>query len=544
MRAFVVISRLLPFIVAFLRDRRRWIVVGGPPRRTLAQHQRRADALVDALAGLGPTFIKLGQVFASRADLLPGPYLAAMSRLTDQVPALPPGVAERVIEGELGEPLPDVFERFDAVPLAAASLGQVHRARYKGREVVVKVLRPGVEESVREDLDVAFRILNVLNVLFPYHGMRAMSAIVSEFAKRIGDEMDYREEAQNAESIRRSFEHEPRVVVPEVVTALIRRRVLVLEYIEGTRIDRLHERLAAGELELDDLMRLLAEVYLKMMLEDGFLHADPHPGNLLVDGVRRLVLLDFGMVVRVEPELRRQLVQTVIAAGRQDVDGVVNGFYALGILDPDVDRGTVLDAARQLMSLAQHEDSTPHSMQKVVEEVLQTFYEFPLTLPSDLVYFGRAAVLVEGVALRYDPNYNVVAVTRPVLARFAARMLGAATADAREKIADWGLEIGAAARRIRDVVRRMERDELRVRWNAQETAEFRRFLSQQVRRALLALFSFTCALLSGMIWMATRKLYVLLVGVTFSFGLFFVILVLPGHLFQNPLRFRRSWPER
>jgi predicted unusual protein kinase regulating ubiquinone biosynthesis (AarF/ABC1/UbiB family) len=544
MRAFVVISRLLPFILAFLRDRRRWIVLGAPARRTVAEHRQRADRLVETLAALGPTFVKLGQVFAARADLLPGPYLAAMSRLTDQVPALAPGVAEQVIESELGEPVTETFERFDAVPLAAASLGQVHRASYGGREVVVKVLRPGVEESVREDLDVAFRILNVLNILFPYHGMRAMSAIVNEFAKRIGDEMDYREEAQNADSMRRSFAGERRVVVPEVVAGLTRRRVLVLEYVEGTRIDRLHERIAAGDVRLDDLMRLLAEVYLKMMLEDGFLHADPHPGNLLIDPSGRLVLLDFGMVVRVEPELRLQLVQTVIAAGRQDVDGVVNGFYALGILDPDVDRGTVQDAARQLMSLAQREDQTPRSMQKVVEEVLQTFYEFPLTLPSDLVYFGRAAVLVEGVALRYDPNYNVVAVAQPVLTRFAARMLGAATADARARITDWGQELGAAARRLREVLRRVERDELRMRWNAQDAAEFRRFISQQVRRALLAFFSFTCALLSGMVWMTTRKLYVLLAGVALSFGLFFLILVLPGHLFQNPLRFRRTWPER
>jgi predicted unusual protein kinase regulating ubiquinone biosynthesis (AarF/ABC1/UbiB family) len=544
MRAFVVIFRLLPFILAFLRDRRRWIVLGAPARRTVAEHRQRADHLVATLAALGPTFVKLGQVFAARADLLPGPYLAAMSRLTDQVPALAPGVAEQVIEAELGEPVTETFARFDAVPLAAASLGQVHRASYGGREVVVKVLRPGVEESVREDLDVAFRILNVLNILFPYHGMRAMSAIVNEFAKRIGDEMDYREEAQNADTMRRAFAAERRVLVPEVVTGLTRRRVLVLEYVEGTRIDRLHERIAAGDVRLDELMRLLAEVYLKMMLEDGFLHADPHPGNLLIDPSGRLVLLDFGMVVRVEPELRLQLVQTVIAAGRQDVDGVVNGFYALGILDPDVDRGTVQDAARQLMSLAQREDQTPRSMQKVVEEVLQTFYEFPLTLPSDLVYFGRAAVLVEGVALRYDPNYNVVAVAQPVLARFAARLLGAATADARARITDWGQEVGAVARRIREVVRRMERDELRVRWNAQDAAELRRFISQQVRRALLALFSFTCALLSGMVWMTTRKLYVLLAGVALSFGLFFLILVLPGHLFQNPLRFRRSWPER
>jgi predicted unusual protein kinase regulating ubiquinone biosynthesis (AarF/ABC1/UbiB family) len=544
MRAFVVIFRLLPFVLAFLRDRRRWIVLGAPARRTVAEHRQRADRLVETLAALGPTFVKLGQVFAARADLLPGPYLAAMSRLTDQVPALAPGVAEQVIEAELGEPVTETFARFDAAPLAAASLGQVHRANYGGREVVVKVLRPGVETSVREDLDVAFRILNVLNILFPYHGMRAMSAIVNEFAKRIGDEMDYREEAQNADTMRRAFASERRVVVPEVVTGLTRRRVLVLEFVEGTRIDRLHDRIASGDVRLDELMRLLAEVYLKMMLEDGFLHADPHPGNLLIDPSGRLVLLDFGMVVRVEPELRLQLVQTVVAAGRQDVDGVVNGFYALGILDPDVDRGTVQDAARQLMSLAQREDQTPRSMQKVVEEVLQTFYEFPLTLPSDLVYFGRAAVLVEGVALRYDPNYNVVAVARPVLTRFAARLLGAATADARTRITDWGQEVGAVARRIREVVRRLERDELRMRWNAQDAAELRRFISQQVRRALLALFSFTCALLSGMVWMTTRKLYVLLAGVALSFGLFFLILVLPGHLFQNPLRFRRSWPER
>ncbi|HEX5635051.1 MAG TPA: AarF/UbiB family protein [Gemmatimonadales bacterium] len=179
MRAVTVVIRLLPFILAFLRDRRRWLVVGAPARRTLAAHQRRADDLVATLADLGPTFIKLGQVFAARADLLPGPYLVAMTRLTDQVPALPPGVAERVIEAELGEPVAAVFERFDPVPIAAASLGQVHRARYQGREVAVKVLRPGVEDSVREDLDVAFRLLNVLNVLFPYHHMRAMSAIVN-----------------------------------------------------------------------------------------------------------------------------------------------------------------------------------------------------------------------------------------------------------------------------------------------------------------------------------------------------------------------------
>jgi predicted unusual protein kinase regulating ubiquinone biosynthesis (AarF/ABC1/UbiB family) len=544
MRALVVMARLLPFIVAFLRDRRRWLVLGPPARRSVAEHQRRADRLVDTLAGLGPTFIKLGQVFAARADLLPGPYLPAMARLTDQVPPMPPGTAERVIEAELGEPLSEVFEAFDPVPLAAASLGQVHRARHAGRDVAVKVLRPGVEDSVREDLDVAFRLLNLLNVLFPYHHTRAMSAIVSEFAKRIGDEMDYREEARNAAAMRQVFAAEPRVVVPEVVTALTRRRVLVLEFLEGTRIDRLHDRLAAGELRLDALMRLLTESYLKMALEDGVLHADPHPGNLLVDPQGRLVLLDFGMVVRVEQGLRLRLVQTVIAAGRQDVEGIINGMYALGILGPEVDRATMQDAARTVIALAKQDDQTPRSMQRVVEEILGSLYDFPISVPSDLVYFGRAAVLVEGVALRYDPNFNLVSVARPVLEQFASRLLGAAAADPKARLADWGQELAGAARTARELVRRIEREELRVRSHPQDAAELRQFLSYQVRRALLALFSFTCAILSTMIWMATRQLWILFTGLALSFGLFVLILVLPAHLFQNPLRFRRSWTDR
>ena len=543
MRALVVFLRLFPFVLAFVWDRRRFLIVGRPRRPDEARHRRRAERLTRTVAELGPTFIKLAQVFAARADILPEPYLGAIGTLTDQVPPLPDGVAEAVVRAELGDEVGRLFDRFDPRPLAAASLGQVHRASYQGREVVVKVLRPGVDDLVRRDLDVSFRILFLLNLLFPNHHTRAITAIVSEFSRRIAGELDFREEARHAATLRRNFAEVPSVVVPEVVSELTRHRVLVLEYMEGTRIDRLHERLASGELRLDALMTILVELYLKMMLEDGVFHADPHAGNLLVDPAGRIVLLDFGMVLEVERETRRRLVQTVLAAARQDVDGVINGFYELGILDPDVDRGTVRDAAQSLMAIGVRDDVSPRQIQRLVEQVLHTFYEWPLMLPSNLVYFGRAAVLVEGIGLRYDPEFNGIAIARPVLARSAARLVqGVLQEDPRARISDWTQEALTALRTMRELVRRVERDELRVRWHPRDTLELQRFLAQQVRRALLAFFAFTVALITSVLYLATRRLAILVPGLLIAFGMFLVIFLLPAHLFQNPLRFRRRWP--
>lgn len=542
MRALVVFVRLLPFVVGFLRDRRRFILFGAPLPTTDARHQRRAERLTATLAGLGPTFIKLAQVFGARADILPEPYLSAIGTLTDQVPPLAPGVAEQVIAAELGQRVGSVFERFDSEPLAAASLGQVHRAAYAGRDVVVKVLRPGVEETVRQDLEISFRVLFLVNLLFPNHHTRAISTIVSEFAKRISRELDFREEARNAEVLRRNFAQEPRVVIPEVIGALTRQRVLVLEYVEGTRIDRLHERLACGELSIDALIATIVEVYIKMMLEDGFFHADPHAGNLLVDASGRLVMLDFGMVLQVERETRARMVRTIAAAVRQDVDGVINGFYELGILDPDVDRGTVRDAAQQLMSVGLRDDMSPRQMQRIVEDVLRTFYDWPLMLPSDLVYFGRAAVLVEGIGLRYDPDFNTVAAARPVVARSAGRLVqGLLGGDGRPRVAEWGMDAAAAVRTVRDLLRRVEREELRVRWHPRDTVELQRFLAQQVRRGLLAVFALGVGVIASIVYAANRRLEVLALGLLISVGMFAVVFVLPSHLFQNPLRFRRRW---
>ncbi|HEX6964606.1 MAG TPA: AarF/UbiB family protein [Gemmatimonadaceae bacterium] len=542
MRPLYVFWRLVPFLTAFLRDRRRWIVVGRPRTLTAEQHRERAHRLTATVADLGPTFIKLAQVFASRADILPEPYLSEIGRLTDRVPPLPLPAIERVVEQEFGQPPSALFECFDPEPLAAASLGQVHRARVGGRDVVVKVLRPGVEEIVAVDLHAAFRVLFFVNVIFPNHHVRAITTIVREFAKRIEDEMDFRQEARNAQLIRANFADDDRVAVPQVVHEMTRQRVLVLEYMEGTKVDRLHERIAAGEISVPAMLETLVEVYVKMMLVDGLFHADPHPGNLLVSPEGRLVLLDFGMVIRVEQETRTRLIQTIMAAVRQDVDGVIAGFYELGLLDPEVDRGTVRDAARALMSIAFTPDAKPQQIQRIVSEVMSTFYRWPITLPSELVYFGRAAALAEGIAMRYEPSFNSVQFATPIVSRMKGELLTAMFGgESRDVLKNWAIELGGVARELRDVLRRAGRDELRVRAHPRDVIEMQQFMALQTRRILLCLFAGMIAIVGSLVYIAQHNIYLLGASLLVSLLFFLIIFLLPLHLFSNPFRGYRRW---
>jgi predicted unusual protein kinase regulating ubiquinone biosynthesis (AarF/ABC1/UbiB family) len=444
MRTAVITFRLLPLVISLLRDQRRWIAWGAPLRRTADSHRRRAEALVHALAVLGPTFVKLAQVFASRADVVPEPYLSALGTLTDQVPPIPWAQVERVIEASYGAPVAEIFQEIDQVPLAAASLGQVHRARHAGAEVVVKVLRPGVERLVAADIAAATRILRVVHRLWPNRHVVALQAVIGEFSLRIWDEMDFRKEGAFAAEVRANFAGHRGVRVPAVVADLTRQHVLVLEYIEGRRVDRLEEWVAQGRIRPTALLRTVIEAYLQMMLVDGLFHADPHPGNLLVDAEGRLVILDFGMVVRVPRELRLDLVRTVFASIRRDPAAIVRGFRKLGIILPEADDASIEALVTQLLVLATMHATTEERIQHILaDEVMQAMFEAPVQLPSDLVYFARTASLIEGLGFRYDTHFNAVDFATPIALRLRGPIMRSLGAAEVMQAIDWPSRIGS-----------------------------------------------------------------------------------------------------
>ncbi len=424
-RALEIVVRVLPFAVSLRRDSRRWLRWGGPQPRSTAFHEQRARRLVREIATLGPAFVKLAQIFASRADLVPEPYLASLVVLTDRVPAVPWTGIRAALHIAWGVEPDSVLQALDREPLAAGSLGQVHRAQFHGRDVVVKVLRPGIDVVVRRDVRIAGRIVDWVYARFPHHHVHGFRIVLDEFAQHVGEEMDFVREGAQCARMRERFAEEPRLRIPYVEALLTRRNVLVMEYLPGTRIDALDERIRSGELSARALVETLIESYARMMLRDGVFHADPHPGNLLVDDAGRIVLLDFGMVVEVGLETRRALFHTIVAAIRRDAEGTAAGFAQLGMVAPGTSPETMHLLVAELLNIAYAETPMQDRARILADQIMREMFNWPIVLPGELVYFARTAALIEGIGGRYDRNFNGIRVASPVVLKLRTELFAA-----------------------------------------------------------------------------------------------------------------------
>lgn len=370
---------------------------------------------------LGPTFIKMGQMLATRADLLPLEYIIELSALQDNVPPFANHQAMEEIETELGRPMKEVFKEISPEPVASASLGQVYRAvLMSGEEVAVKVQRPRLDERIASDLDVLRSIARTLDrypSLFP--GAEWLGAI-DEFDRVIHEEMDYRREAASAEEFNQNFKEWRGIHVPRVFNHCSTSRVLVLEFISGTKVTDLDELRAKGH-SPRLVNELLYRAYFKQLLEDGFFHADPHPGNLLVMEDGRLAIFDFGMMGRVSHELQRQIIEAFFHLYNRDTHAIVDDLVGLGFLAPEADLEAIRDVVTEVFDRKLNLKLGEVRFKELTYDLAPVVYQHPIRTPARFTYLMRALMTLEGISIVMNPEFNFFEVARPFVRDYLFR---------------------------------------------------------------------------------------------------------------------------
>jgi predicted unusual protein kinase regulating ubiquinone biosynthesis (AarF/ABC1/UbiB family) len=366
----------------------------------------RAEHLADDLERLGPTFVKLGQLLSTRADLLPPEYLEALARLQNEVEPFDGEQAEAVVAEELGVRLSKAFSRFDRTPFAAASLGQVHYAELRdGRPVAVKVQRPGAREQIAADLESLLQIAQLLDRRSGFAERFDLEGMIREFEKSLADELDYRKEAGNLERLGESLERFDRLLVPRPIEDYSSARVLTMEYVSGRKLSELSP-LTRMEMEGPELAEQLFEAYLQQILVDGFFHADPHPGNLYVTSDHRIALLDLGMVGRTTPRLQEKLLALLLAIGDGQGDRAAEVAASLGEVAPDADLYAFSRAVADLV--AQHRTTTMEQIEigRVVVSTSAAAGRYGVRMPAELTLLGKTLLHLDQVARTLHPAFD------------------------------------------------------------------------------------------------------------------------------------------
>jgi ubiquinone biosynthesis protein len=470
---------------------------------------------------------------------VPQIYLEELSTLHDQVPPIPTKQIRRRIQDELGLPLESVFETFDELPLAAASLGQVHRARYKGEDVIVKVLRPGVEELVDTDIRIVRNLAFAIEQFVEHHTVRAAQSIIEEFSRVITDEMNFQHEADNIERFGVLFRESEFVIIPNVYREVTTTRVLVMQYFDGFRVNEVSEVVRHG-INIEKVVQNLIEFYGDQLLVHGFFHADPHPGNILIRPDARIVLLDFGMVLEITSEFREDLVRVAIAGVRQDIDELINLFYKLDLLEPDVTPAIVREAALAILSIHYDKQLTQRQIQEITNQILHTFYQFPLRLPTSLVYILRTAALIEGIGLAYDPHFDGIRAATPVARKLVDRALGpGGWPTIKDRVFKEGQALFNLVKDMESMFARADRDQIRVRIHPADIDGLEKFVSHLFRRVVTTISGVGLAIVTSLIYVRSGSLVVLTVGLLVSLMLVATVFLLPNPQ-RYPFRMRRA----
>ena len=454
-----------------------------------AEAAAEGEELADDLEAMGPTFVKLGQVLSTRSDLLPPPYLEALSRLQDRVEPFAYEEVERIVSEELGVRLSKAFSRFDAEPLASASLGQVHRAALRdGREVAVKVQRPGIRAQIAGDLEALERIADLLDRHTEAGRTFGFEQMVEEFRKSLLEELDYRREAHNLRTVGANLERFDRLVVPRPVADYSSSRVLTMEFVAGGKLDEISP-LVRLELDGAALADQLFEAYLSQILVDGLFHADPHPGNLLLTPDRRLALLDLGMVGHVAPHLQESLLKLLLAVAEGKGDDAADLLLAFG---ERLERSDDTRFRREVADLVmRHRETTVERIEvgRVVLEMARVAATAGVRVPPEMTLLGKALLNLDHVgralAPELDPNAAIRRHAGDIFSRRMTRSLSPASLFSSLMEAKEFAE--ALPGRINKILTTLANNDLRLRVDAVDEIELVKAFQKVANRITVGL---------------------------------------------------------
>ncbi|MGI0086855.1 MAG: ABC1 kinase family protein [Nitrosotalea sp.] len=404
--------KLLPLVISLRKDRREWVRRGGK-NVDLARYQKNARKALKTFVSLGPVYIKLGQWLSSRADILPQPYLEELAKLQDEVPAASFEKVKPIIENDLG-PIDRNFDYIDKNPISGASLGQVYRAKVKGRDVIVKVKRPGIEEVVEEDIKVLKKLIPFAMRFVDPNLRYSADAMLSQFIETIHEEMDYQIESQNLKTIKRNFHSYPKVIIPSVMDDYSSKNILTMTYIPGIKITNVKALDEAG-INREQLVVRAHKVFFTMLLRHEMFHADPHPGNISVTNDGSLILYDFGMVGRLDSKTRLKLIRLYLALVEKDPTRTVSAMDDLGMLMPGYDRGIIEQGIGMSIQSMYGTKVDRMEVKALMELANKTMSRFPFKLPKHLALYMRMASILEGIYLTHKVNFRFINVLQNIL---------------------------------------------------------------------------------------------------------------------------------
>lgn len=457
---------------------------------------RRAQWLVGTLLDLGPTFIKIGQALSTRADLLPPEYVKALGQLQDRVPEFGSQEAIALIESELGSSIHTLYQDFDRFPLAAASLGQVHRATlHTGEEVVVKVQRPGLEKLFNLDFEVLHRLLRFADRYFPWTRKYELEAIYHEFFNLLYQEIDYIHEGKNAERFRENFINYPLVIVPAIYWRYSTKKILTLEYVPGIKIDD-RSTLEACGLNPKEVIKMGICCFLKQMLQDGFFQSDPHPGNMAVSQDGSLIFYDFGTMAEIKSMAKDQMVKTFFAVLKKDTDEVVSTLTYMGLIEPVADMMPVKRLIAFILDKFTEKPIELQAFDQMRSEIYFMFEQQPFRLPAQMTFILKSLTTLDGIARTLDPEYSLISASKPFIkslvisSKGKANLVGELARQARSFLKHRLLQPNATEILLRRLEERLEQGEINVRVRSTES-------DRSLKRVILALKSLIYATLTG-----------------------------------------------